>query len=98
VKHLAPLSCVLLAAACASGPGEPYWSKPGADSRDFTADNQTCSARASRESPDNSRRGTGAYIPDNRMETPPRPWTNPGAQRAYMACMSERGWKAREER
>jgi hypothetical protein len=88
----------LLAAACATGPGEPYWRKPGADSNDFSADNQTCAAHASRASPDNSRRGSGVYIPDNRMENPPRPFTNPGAQRAYMDCMSERGWQARDAR
>jgi hypothetical protein len=98
MKLFRVLCCSLLLAACASGPGEPYWRKPGATSSDFTSDNQTCSARASRASPDSGRRGSGVYVPDNRMETPPRPWTNPGAQRAYMECMAERGWKTRDER
>jgi hypothetical protein len=27
------------------------------------------------------------------MDLPPRPWTHAVAERAYMDCMAERGWR-----
>jgi hypothetical protein len=32
------------------------------------------------------------FVPANRMDAPPRTWTNAVAERAYMDCMADRGW------
>jgi hypothetical protein len=82
------------AAACATAP-DSHWVKAGATSADFSTDNQSCGARASRMTPTPrpDQPPGGATAPNNRMETAPRPWTSAVGERAYMDCMDERGWR-----
>jgi hypothetical protein len=84
-----------LAVACATAPADSYWEKPGASSADFASDNESCGARASRMTPTPraDQLTGGAAPPRNRMDTPPRPRTSAVGERAYMECMSERGWR-----
>jgi hypothetical protein len=88
-------ACVTLAAACATPGAQTHWRKAGASSADFTTDNQSCGARATRvvPTPRPDQAPGGAVAPDNRMDQPPRPWTSAVAEGAYMDCMSERGWR-----
>lgn len=84
-----------LAAGCATPGARTHWSKAGASSADFATDNQGCGARATRVKPTAraDQLPGGATAPDNRMDQPPRPWTNAVAEGAYMDCMAERGWR-----
>jgi hypothetical protein len=84
----------VLAVACATPASDAHWEKQGASSADFASDNDSCGARASRMTPTPraDQLPGGAAPPRNRMDTPPRPWVSAVAERAYMECMSERGW------
>jgi hypothetical protein len=93
-RHCTFLLLCMFAAACATRP-QAHWEKPGATSADFAADNDSCGARASRvmPTPRADQLPGGAAVPSNRMDLPPRPWTHAVAERAYMDCMAERGWR-----
>lgn len=84
----------LVVAACATSPAS-HWEKAGATSSDFSSDNASCGARASRvlPTPRADQLPGGAVTPGNRMDLPPRPWTHAVAEHAYMDCMAERGWR-----
>jgi hypothetical protein len=84
-----------LVIGCASTPNHAHWQKIGATSADFSADNDSCGARASRMTPTPrpDQLPGGAVAPNNRMDLPPRPWTSAVGERAYMECMAERGWR-----
>ena len=71
------------------------WDKQGANGADFSSDNESCSARATRmePTPQADQAPGGVAVPNSRMEQPPRVWTHPVAEKAYMDCMAERGWR-----
>jgi hypothetical protein len=94
VHSLIALSGVV-AVACATAASHSHWEGPGASSADFAADNESCGARASRMTPTPrpDQPAGGMTAPNNRMDAPPRPWVSAVAERAYMECMSERGWR-----
>ena len=87
-------------AACAyPGPSSSgdYWHSATAKSRaDFATDNQSCGAAASRKQPTPraDQVAGGVVAPENRIDQPPRPWTNAVAEHAYMDCMAQNGWTA----
>lgn len=89
------LPAFALAASCATPGSNAHWEKAGATPADFSGDNESCGARASRmiPTPRADQLPGGATAPRNRMDTPPRPWTSAVAENAYMDCMAERGWR-----
>jgi hypothetical protein len=93
--HSMILLAGVLAVACATPGSDAHWEKPGARSADFASDNESCGARASRMTPTPraDQLPGGAAPPHNRMDAPPRPWVSAVAERAYMECMGERGWR-----
>jgi hypothetical protein len=102
VLAFAALAC----AACASSGGTvssnggSYWQKPGATGANFSTDNQSCSARASRMAPTAraDQISGGVFVQDNGMDRPPRKWLHPAADGAYMDCMIEHGWTTPDSR
>lgn len=95
MKPFVIAAAALLAAACATPGAQTHWRKAGATNADFATDNQSCGARATRVKPTArpDQLPGGATAPENRMDQPPRPWTNAVAEGAYMDCMAERGWR-----
>ena len=96
MRHDLSLLVAVALAACAAAPVDSHWVKAGGGtSADFASDNDSCGARASRMTPTPraDQIAGGASAPRNRMDTPPRPWTNAVAERDYMECMAERGWR-----
>ena len=98
-----PFACVLALAACAS-PHEPtryaaagstHWEKAYATQADFSMDNETCGAAASRKVPVGPANQPPAAMvpPENRMDAPPRISANPVYDHEYMSCMSQHGWQ-----
>lgn len=85
----------VLAVACATTGSDAHWVKQGGTSADFASDNESCGARASRMTPPPraDQLPGGAVPPRNRMDAPPRPWVSAVAERDYMECMNERGWR-----
>jgi hypothetical protein len=85
----------LVAAACAAPAQRAHWDKPGAGSSDFAMANEHCGAAASRVKPQarpDLRQG-GIVVPQNRPDRPPRPFVSAVAERAYMDCMADEGWR-----
>jgi hypothetical protein len=84
----------LATAACASRP-TARWQKEGGTDSGFDADNERCGAVSSRMAPTArpDQPPAGNVAPRNRMDAPPRVDANPVRQRAYMDCMSDRGWR-----
>ena len=90
------MAALVLAGCASSAPAKTYWhNSRGASSSEFTVDNQGCAARATRVKPTGRADllPGGAAIPDNRIDRPPERWVSAVAERAYMDCMQERGWR-----
>lgn len=94
-RLIAILFLLALAAACATTRADPYWRNTGATRADFTLDNQSCGARATRmkPTPRADQLAGGATVPNNRIDRPPQRWASAVAENAYMDCMAERGWR-----
>ncbi|HLX23745.1 MAG TPA: hypothetical protein VKR38_10395 [Usitatibacter sp.] len=95
-RILATSLAALALAACATANSQ-RWEKEGGGgtSSGFLSDNDSCGAESTRRAPtagaDQS--PASAVAPRNTMSTPPRQDSNPVRQRAYMDCMSARGWR-----
>ena len=88
-------ACTLLACASAPSPTDNYWRNSAASRADFATDNQSCGARASRvvPTPRADQLPGGVTAPNNRIDQPPKRWTSAVADKAYMDCMAEQGWR-----
>lgn len=103
LPRLFPFACAFALAACAStheptryaASGSSHWEKGSATQADFSMDNETCGAQASRKVPPPSANEPPASMvpPKNRMDAPPRTSANPIYDTEYMSCMSRLGWQ-----
>ena len=100
---LFPFACAFALAACANtheptrvaAAGSTHWEKSSANEADFTMDNESCGAQASRKIPTGAANEPPASVvpPKNRMDAPPRVSVNPVYDHEYMGCMSQHGWQ-----
>ena len=96
IRSIASLLLPVVAACASTEPSRVYWrSARGASPAEFSIDNQGCAARASRVAPTGRADllTGGAAIPDNRIDRPPERWVSAVAEKAYIDCMGERGWR-----
>ena len=103
LPRLFPFACALALAACANtheptrygAAGSTHWEKGSASQADFSMDNETCGAQASRKAPVGSQGNPPAAMvpPKNRMDAPPRVSADPVYDTEYMACMNQHGWR-----
>ena len=82
--------------ALAEKPSNVYWTNPKAQS-DFALDDAACAANVSQDSKAaKTEPTTGSQTsPHNRIDQPPKRWTDPAAERSYMDCMKSKGWSVK---
>jgi hypothetical protein len=95
---LLPLAIAM--SAFANSPTEKtsnvYWTNPKAQS-DFGLDDAACVANVTQGNKAATRTETAGSPPSahNRIDQPPKRWTDPAVERSYMECMRSKGWSVK---